>query len=456
MSSKIIVIDDEEHFLDIVKRGLIISGLPDLTLETDPESALKSFNNGNVYDIALIDISMPKMNGIELLEKIKSISPSTECIMVSGLNEARAAVQSLKKGAYDYLVKPISREDLHSAITRALERKRLLDILTLRKDPRPPKLSNPEAFEDIITDSGEMLKLLREAELHAQSDVPILITGESGTGKELLARAIHNASPRKNAPFTALNMASFSQTLFDAEFFGYTKGAFTGAEKERKGYLEYTDGGTLFLDEIGILPYELQGKLLRVLQDGEFIKLGTNRKKHVNIRFIAATNENLSEKTSQGKFRKDLYYRLNGAWLHLPPLRERKNDIPLLINRFLKEFSNNGKKFEMSEEAVSVLLTYGYPGNVRELKSIIQFSVNLAQGGKIRIEHLPRNLRKVKPRVSQTEEGVRVKHSPLDAVIRKHILEVYKHTGYNKTKTARILGIGLNTLRRKLSSYGVS
>ncbi len=456
MSNKIIVIDDEKHFLDIVKRGLLISGLSDLTLEDDPERALRSFNEGMEYDIALIDITMPKINGIELLEEIKRISPSTECIMVSGLNEARTAVKSLKMGAYDYLVKPITREDLHSAITRALERKRLLDILALRKAPEPPRLSNPEAFSEIITESKEMLKLLREAELHAQSDVPILITGESGTGKELLARAIHKASPRKNAPFTALNMASFSQTLFDAEFFGYTKGAFTGAEKERKGYLEYTDGGTLFLDEIGILPYELQGKLLRVLQDGEFIKLGTNRNKRVNIRFIAATNENLSEKTFQGKFRKDLYYRLNGAWLNLPPLRERKEDIPPLISKFLNEFSNNSKKIKISQKAVSVLLDYNYPGNVRELKSIIQFSVNLAQGGRIETAHLPGHLRKIKPGTRSIQKDINTEQVPLEEVIKKHILKVYEHTGHNKTKTARILKIGLNTLRRKLASYGVS
>ncbi len=456
MSNKIIVIDDEQEFLKIVKIGLSLSGLADLTLKDDPEEALQAFSNGENYDVALIDITMPKINGIELLEKIKNISPSTECIMVSGLNEARAAVESLKNGAYDYLVKPISREELNSAICRALERKRLLDILTLRKDPKPPKLANPQAFEEIVTESGEMMKLLREAELHAQSNVPILITGESGTGKELLARAIHNASPRKNAPFTPLNMASFSSSLFDSEFFGYTKGAFTGAERDRKGYLEHTDGGTLFLDEIGILPFELQGKLLRVLQDGEFIKLGSNRNKRVNVRFIAATNEDLAKKTSQGKFRKDLYYRLNGAWLHLPPLRERREDIPPLIRKFLMEFAPNGDGIKISEEVLSVLLLYDYPGNVRELRSIIQSAVNLTQGHEIQVHHLPKYLQmlKAKNKTKKTDRDTR--EVPLDEVIKNHILSVYEKTGRNKTRTAKILGIGLNTLRRKLSSYGKS
>ncbi|HEC32468.1 MAG TPA: sigma-54-dependent Fis family transcriptional regulator, partial [Deltaproteobacteria bacterium] len=329
-------------------------------------------------------------------------------------------------------------------------------ILNLRKDPKPPKLSNPKPFAKIITESNEMLKLLREAELHAQSDVPILITGESGTGKELLARAIHNASPRKESPFTPLNMASFSETLFDAEFFGHTKGAFTGAEKDRRGYLEYTDGGTLFLDEIGILPFELQGKLLRVLQDGEFIKLGSNKNKRVNIRFIAATNENLSEKTAQGKFRKDLYYRLNGAWLHIPPLRERKEDIPLLTNKFLREYTLKGKSSSISKEAMDVLLSHNYPGNVRELKSIIQFSVNLAQGETIKIYHLPKYVQKVKPKKHKVSKGRQTEDLPLDEVVKNHILKVYENTGRNKTKTASVLGIGLNTLRRKLSLYGVS
>jgi len=456
VSSKIIVIDDEQHFLDTVKRALLLSEISDVTLKTDPEEALKEFRNQADYDIALIDITMPKINGIDLLEKIKSLSPTTECIMVSGLNEARAAVLSLKKGAYDYLVKPISREDLISVINRAAERKRLLDILTLRKNPKPPKLSNPKAFAKIVTGSNEMLKLLREAELHAQSDVPILITGESGTGKELLARAIHNASPRKNRPFTPLNMASFSQTLFDAEFFGHTKGAFTGAEKDRQGYLEYTNGGTLFLDEIGILPFELQGKLLRVLQNGEFVKLGSNENKRVNIRFIAATNENLSEKTAQGKFRKDLYYRLNGAWLHLPPLRERKEDIPLLTNKFLREYTPKGKSSSISKEVMDILLSHDYPGNVRELKSIIQFSVNLAQGETIEICHLPKYIQKVKRNKRKVSKDTKTEDLPLDEVVKNHILKVYENTGHNKTKTASVLGIGLNTLRRKLALYGVS
>ena len=233
-------------------------------------------------------MTMPDMDGIGLLEIIKSNRPQTECVMVTAVNEARVVVECLKKGAYDYLVKPIAAENLLLVINRALERKRLLDVLDIGKSKTLPKLVRKEIFKPIVTRSKEVMRVLKEAELHAVSDVPVLIFGESGTGKELLARAIHAASPRSKRPFTPINMASLTASLFEAEFFGHSKGAFTGAEKDRAGYLEYTNGGTLFLDEIGNLPLELQGKLLRVLQDGEYTRLGSNRYQNADIRFIAA------------------------------------------------------------------------------------------------------------------------------------------------------------------------
>jgi transcriptional regulator with PAS, ATPase and Fis domain len=296
---------------------------------------------------------------------------------------------------------------------------------------------------------------LKEAELHAASNVPILITGETGTGKELLARAIHAASDRNNFRFAPINMDSLTSHLFDAEFFGHTKGAFTGAERERVGYLEDTNKGSLFLDEIGNLPLELQGKLLRVLQDGEFIKLGTSRPQKTDVRFIAATNKNLEKMMAKKQFRKDLYYRLKGGWLHLLPLKTRKEDIPLLMSCFLSEFCGpQGANFD--EEAMNLLMNYDYPGNIRELKAIIQSAVNLAQGSVISVKHLPAHLKKTRSKLRAAHNSESAEIIPLAEMEKRHILNAYNQTNKNKSQTARLLGIGLNTLRRKIESYGVS
>ena len=453
MNARVIVVDDEQDFLDSVKRGLITSGMTNVRIESDPRSVVAAFESGEVFDIALIDITMPELNGIDLLEVVKRISPATECIMVTALDEARTAMNCLKKGAYDYLVKPLSKEELIFSVNRALERRRMVEILNLGKSGTLPELSHPEAFESITTRSPTMLRVMKEAELHADSDIPILITGETGTGKELLSRAIHAASPRARAVFTPVNMESMNATLFDAQFFGHKRGAFTGAEKEHSGYLESSNRGTLFLDEIGNLSLELQGKLLRVLQEGEFIKIGSSRPQRVNIRFISATNANMDRLMARGQFRKDLYYRLKGGWLHLPPLRDRRDDIPLLINRFVEEYGAFSDP-AVDEDALRLLMDYDYPGNIRELKAIIQSAVNLAQGRPIAVNHLPHSIKKRKP-------SERAGHAPeadsmvtLQQMEKYHILKVYRSTGRNKSQTARILGIALNTLRKKLDAYG--
>ena len=455
MDNSILVIDDEHDFLDSVRRGLITSGIRNVRTEEDPRKAAAAFEDGEEFDIALIDITMPEMDGVELLEIIRSSSPNTECIMVTAVDEARVAIDCLRKGAYDYLVKPISKEHLVSTISRALERRRLIEILDLRKRKTLPRLSNEEAFRPIVTRTAEMARILKEAELHAASDIPILITGETGTGKELLAKAIHAASLRSAKTFTPVNMESLNLQLFESQFFGHIKGAFTGAAGDRAGYLETTHRGTLFLDEIGNLPFELQGKLLRVLQDGEFIKIGTSAPRKVDIRFIAATNSDLERMMAQNRFRKDLYYRLKGGWLNLPPLRERRQDIPLLMERFLKEYGGlQGTSIE--EDAMFLLMNYDYPGNIRELKSIVHSVVNIAQGRPIASKYLPENLRKKMPKSKATDPSTADAIPSLEQIEKNHILSVYEKTGRNKSQTARILGIGLNTLRRKMESYGVN
>ncbi len=455
MNSSILVVDDDEDFMAILKIKLLKIGFANVRLEANPLKAAAAFSKGKCVDIALIDMTMPEMEGIALLEHIKNTCPTTECIMVTAVNEANVAVECLRKGAYDYLVKPVAGDTLALSINRALERKRLLDILDIEKKGTLPKLVYADTFKPIVTQSLKMMRILKEAELHAQSNVPILITGESGTGKELLAKAIHCASPRSKFRFTPVNMASVSATLFESEFFGHTRGAFTGAERGRSGYLEHTEGGTVFLDEIGTMPIDLQGKLLRVLQNGEFIKLGANRNQKADVRFVAATNENLEKLMSRREFRKDLYYRIRGGWLHLPPLRERAEDIPLLVNRFLKDVRGPRNNTSIAPDAICYLMEYDYPGNVRELKSIIQSASNLAQGKAIGTGHLPENLKKKAAAVC-VDESLDSEIVPLARMEQQHILRAYNQTGNNKSQAARLLGIGLNTLRRKLKAYGIA
>lgn len=457
MNNSVVVVDDDRDYLEVLGRKLNEIGFDRVRLEESAVKLAEDVRNGMTFDLALIDMTMPEMDGMALLETIKSNAPATECIMVTAINEARIAVECLNKGAYDYLVKPVSTEDLSLSIKRTLERKRLLDLLDLEKRDDLPTLENEAPFKPIITRSKNVLRILKEAELHAASMVPILITGESGTGKELLARAIHGASTRAQHPFTPINMASLTDSLFEAEFFGHTKGAFTGAHTERVGYLEFTNKGTLFLDEIGDLPLSLQGKLLRVLQDGEFSKLGASERQKVDLRFIAATNENLEQMIAQKRFRKDLYYRIRGGWLHLPPLRERTDDIFLLTQKFLEKYYDANQEGYIEKDAMDLLLRYSYPGNIRELKSILQSAVNLARGEPIRDVHLPTHitasLQECPENVIDTD-GSPIK--PLAEVEKAHILHAYAQTGENKSKTARLLGIGLNTLRRKLASYGMN
>jgi DNA-binding NtrC family response regulator len=454
MEPRILLVDDDWDFLQVMASKLAAAGFVNVVLENDPVKASERLDGDVPFNIALIDMTMPEMNGIRLLEMVKTQSPQTECIMVTAVNDAPTAVECLRKGAYDYLLKPVAIEDLVFSLKRALERIRLLTILDIGKSGLIPELSNQKAFQAIVTRSSGLLRILKEAELHAGSDVPVLITGESGTGKELLARAIHAASPRANFPFTPVNMAALTGGLFESEFFGHTRGAFTGAEKDRSGYLRYTHRGTMFLDEIGNMSPDLQGKLLRVLQDGEFSKLGTSERQKVDVRFIAATNEDLESMMLKRMFRKDLYYRIRGGWIHLPPLRERTEDIPLLVDHFLKEYCAPSPPLSVDEQAMCLLMSHKYPGNIRELRTVIQSGVNLAQGRRISRACLPHEFNKTPAAALCSPPQQSEKLIPLAEVEKAHIIHVYERLNRNKSRTASVLKIGLNTLRRKLKSYG--
>ncbi len=457
MSSRMILVDDDRDYMELLAGKLRSIGYHNFVMVDSALEAAEAFERGELFDLALVDMTMPEMDGLAMLEHIKNTSPGTEVIMVTAINEARTAVECLRKGAYDYLVKPVAKDVLALTLPRALERKRLLDILDMEKRQSHPALNDPEPFRPIITQNPTMGRILKEAELHAASNVPVLITGESGTGKELLARAIHSASARADYPFTPINMSSISPNLFEAEFFGHTKGAFTGADSARTGFLEHTNLGTLFLDEIGDLPMELQGKLLRVLQEGEFSKVGSTQRMRVDLRFIAATNEDLDRMMARKAFRKDLFYRIRGGWLHLPPLRVRVNDIPLLLNSFLEKYNEYRRGPRVSPEALERLMEYNWPGNIRELKSTIQSAVNLAQGKRIEIHHLPEHIRTLPKKHAKKRPSSQTAAQPilpLEEVEKAHILNVYGQLDRNKSQTAKALGIGLNTLRRKLAAFG--
>ncbi len=455
MTARILVVDDDWDYLELMKARLTGAGFQKVRIEDDPLKAAALVLSEEIFDIALIDMTMPEMDGLQLLDIFKNNSPGTECIIVTAVNEARTAVQCLRKGAYDYLVKPISEEDLVFSLKRALEKRRLLEILDIEKSRKLPVLNNPEAFRPIVTRSARMTRILKEAELHAASVMPILITGESGTGKELLARAIHATSPRARHPFMPVNMAAINAHLFEAEFFGHTRGAFTGAEKDRAGYLKNAHLGTLFLDEIGNLPQAMQAKLLRVLQDGEYSQLGSSVSLKADVRLVAATNENLEDMIARKRFRRDLYYRIKGGWLHLPPLRERVEDIPLLVDHFLNEYCGPSRQCRVDDETLCLLTQYEYPGNIRELKSIIQSAVNLSQGNNITAKFFPEEMRLQKAVIHCAQPIDSGAIAPLSQIEKSHILATYSRLNDNKSQTARVLGIGLNTLRRKLRTYGV-
>jgi two-component system response regulator AtoC len=449
MNPSVLIVDDEVTFLDSARRKLRMAGYAEVTTEADPAAALARVEAGASFDVAFLDITMPGMSGLELLERLLERSPATRCVMVTAVDNIDSVMRATRLGAFDYLVKPLRPEQLVDALERALAHKRMGDLLELRqKELAERRLEDPEAFAAIVSADDRVLRLLHEAELHARSRVPVLITGETGVGKELMAQAIHRASPRQKGPFVAVNMLSLSSSLFESEFFGHKKGSFTGAISDKEGYLDRARGGTLFLDEIGDLPMELQGKLLRILQEGEYTPVGDTRPRQADVRFIAATHQDL-EKPG---FRRDLYYRLRFAHIAIPPLRQRRDDIRLLAARFVAGSARPDA--HLAEEALEALVAHDWPGNVRELKGTIEAAANLAERGEILCRHLNIPIRR---RPAGGDGPVDPSTMlPLAEVERRHILRVYEATGSNKTQTAKILGISPQTLHRKLDAYGVA
>jgi DNA-binding NtrC family response regulator len=451
----ILIIDEDPGFLEKAKNLLHRGGYDDVLTEADPRRAMERIDRGAPYDAVLIDLDMQGLDGLWLIDAIHEANPDTECIVLSTVDEARVAVDCIKKGAGDYLTKPVPEERFLASVKQAMGRLRRSRAVFSLQPGHPDAPGSANAFESIVTCSERMRRIIQEARLHASSDVTVLITGESGTGKELLARAIHRVSGRACAPFTSINMASLAGSLFDAEFFGHTRGAFTGAERDRVGYLEHSNGGTVFLDEVADLPFDFQGKLLRVLEQGEFIRLGASAAQKADVRFISATNADIDRQLARRSFRQDLYYRLKGVQLHLPPLRERREDIPLLVDHFLSEFGRSREIHRIDGEAMRALAGYDYPGNVRELRAVIQSAVNLVEGNCLTLNSLPAYLRQYHRKRSAGSFIPPGRIAPLEEIERQQVLRAYEQSGQNKIQTARVLGIGVNTLRRKLSMYGI-
>jgi DNA-binding NtrC family response regulator len=430
----ILVVDDEEIVRESLVEWLREEGYNAEAAE-DGFKALEKLKERN-WDIALVDLKMPKMDGLELLEKIKQESPDTQVIIFTAYATVHTAVQAIKKGAYDYLVKPLDPEEVSLLIERLLKSQELLkEVSFLRKE-----LTKQYRFHDLVSKSPKMQKIFELARTVAKSNSNILILGESGTGKELLARAIHNESPRANGPFVAVSCVAIPDTLLESELFGHEKGAFTDAIAQKKGKFELAHGGTLFLDEIGDISPKMQLTLLRVLEEKEFTRVGGTKPIKVDVRIIAATNRDLQKAVQEGRFRDDLYYRLNVITIQLPPLRERKEDIPLLVQHFIEKFNlQMGKKVErISDEALRILMQYDWPGNVRELENTIERAMVITKGKVITPEdiEIPGLQKSFPPPESE---------KTLEAVERAHILRVLNETDWNIQRSAQILGIDITT-----------
>ncbi|MGC8965606.1 MAG: sigma-54-dependent transcriptional regulator [Caldimicrobium sp.] len=442
---KILVVDDEVDILNILKFLLEREGYEvDTTL--NGEEAIKKIEK-NYYDIVLTDLRMPGISGIVLLEKTKELSPSTEVVIMTAYASIESAVEAIKKGAADYIVKPFINEDLKMRLRRILEHKKLQREVEILKYQLSQKITGDLFFGT----SPQMQEILRLLERITPTKSTVLILGESGTGKGVLAEFIHYNSPRKDKPFISINCSAIPETLLESELFGYKKGAFTGAVSDKKGLIELANEGTLFLDEIGDMPLNLQAKILKFLEFGEFIPLGDTVKKQVDVRVIAATNKDLEALIKEGKFREDLYYRLNVIEIKIPPLRERKEDIPALTYFFIDKLSKeHGKKIKgITSEALTCLMQYNWPGNVRELKNVIERAIILATEEYITLNELPERIKGEK-NLSQSFKPLK---EALEEFEKNIILKTLKQCAYNKEKAAQLLGIDLATLYRKLKKY---
>ena len=438
MMEKILIVDDEKDTRDFMARAL--SGQYEVVTAADAELAMRQLESDASIRLMLSDIRMPGEDGITLMKAAKAAHPNLAVVLLTAFGSIDQAGAAMKDGADDFLTKPVDLDQLELRVEKALKAHRLeAEVNDLKA-----QLDEKYGLGNIVGSSPAMQRVFRMVRQAAPTDATVLIEGPSGTGKELVARAIHNLSPRAKGPFVAVELAAISPTLLEAELFGHEKGAFTGAVARRVGRFEAANHGTIFLDEISEMPLEIQVKLLRVLQEREFQRLGSNDSVKTDIRIVAATNRDLAAYVRAGKFREDLYYRLNVIDLHLPALKDRAGDIPLLVGRFLKEFG--GKT--VSPEAMKLLEAYPWPGNVRELRNAVEKMCVLSPTGEIGEEDVPEEMKRGGARTLSTA-------GTLEETEKEKILAVLEECGGNRTKAAERLGISRRTIYRKLEEYGL-
>ncbi|MBM4308252.1 MAG: sigma-54-dependent Fis family transcriptional regulator [Deltaproteobacteria bacterium] len=449
-SEKILLIDDSPEILKNLSEHLTLEGY-DIRVASDGTSGISMIDKG-FYDIILTDMKMPEADGMEVLKYVKEHSPESICIILTGYGTIRNAVEAIKSGAFDYLTKPVKMDEIKITLERALEYRNLKrENLNLRN-----QLKKKYQFKNIIGESPAMQSVFEKVEKVADTDSTVLILGESGTGKELIARALHYNSYRREGPFVPVNCAAIPSELLESELFGHEKGAFTNAIRTRIGRFELAHGGTLFLDEIGDMNPNLQSKLLRVLQERQFERIGGVKPIHVDIRVISATHQDLKKAVLKKKFREDLYYRLNVIPIEIPPLRERKSDIPLLAHHFIQHFSKSKKKkvIGISDEAMEGLTEYDWPGNVRELENMIERLIILASGETIHLMDLPERViptssKELGGSIDIPEEGVSLE-TALNEFEKRLILNALNKSGWVKNKAAQMLHMNRTTLIEKI------
>jgi len=450
----ILAVDDEESYLDVLKSALEREGYFVQTA-TDGIAAIDILQT-LPFDVILLDIMMPKVDGIAVLKYVKDNLLDTQVIMLTGVNEISIAVDCMRMGAYHYVTKPYSTTELLAIIDRALERKRLL----VQNKALRSELARLALCSDIISQDKSFLDVVGLAERAAPTESSILIQGESGTGKELIANFIHRNSVRKDQLFLALSCSSIPETLIESELFGHEKGAFTDAVVTKQGLVEIAHGGTLFLDEVGEMPTIVQPKLLRFLESREFRRVGGNQNLRSDVRIVSATNKDLSSEVAAGRFREDLLYRLNVIVLDLPPLRERKKDIPLLAEHFLKKYAKTGRPRRLDESVLQVFMKYDWPGNVRELENVIERAVILSQDDLIHVEDLalPLGRRSVLDFVeaASTKRIHAGSAISLAEMHKAHVEAVLNSVKWDKKTAAKILGISVKTLYGKIQAYKLS
>lgn len=447
----ILIIDDEETQRSILKGYLEKKGYKIYSASSGTEGI--DLIRRNMIDIVLSDYKMPDKTGLEVLETVKEINPEISFVILTAYGTIENAVKAMRLGAFDYISKPVDLDELDLLLERIIENKNLKSEILLLKNQLKEKFK----IDSFISQSPKMEEVLSIAARSAGSKATVLITGESGTGKEVLAKAIHYASSRKDKPFVAVNIPALPETLLESELFGHEKGAFTGADKAKKGRFELADGGTIFLDEIGDIPLNLQVKLLRVLQEHQIERVGSVENINIDVRIIAATHQNLEQKIKDGSFREDLYYRLNIVSLYLPPLRERKEDILPLIDHFVEKYSkeNNKKKLSLSKEAVDLLIKYNFPGNVRELENAIERAVVLCRSDVITVNDLPNVIKgfKAEKEIVTNENTSLIEQ--VEALEKKLIFDALSKTNGNQSQAGRMLGLTERNLRYKMQKYEI-